>query len=74
MYVVDLAPVTSQEWFHQAIGYTSGGVSAVGTFAVIYQFFGDSILTSNIAWIKESYDSIVYPNINSLATQSISFF
>ena len=74
LYVVELAPVTSQQWFHEAIGYAAGGVTAAGTFAVIYQFFGDAYLKSNISWIKEAYYKNYYPTINGTMTNSIAYF
>ena len=56
------------------IGYIAGGVTAVGTFAIIYQFFGDAILSSNIGWISALYYAQAYPVINSTVTQTIALF
>ena len=41
MYVIELAPVTGQPWFHALIAVFSTGFSIAGALSIISQFFGD---------------------------------
>jgi hypothetical protein len=66
VYVVDLAPITGQSWFHSIIGGVAAAVATLGSASIVVQFFGDSVAGSIVTPAWALYSESVKPFLDTV--------
>ena len=74
LYVLELAPITSQEWFHSIVGAVTGVVGFAGMLTVIQGFLSDSFLVGLSGYVKTFYDSYILTWLAPACVNTINFF